>query len=217
MGTQTTRERILRLLKERGQATVYELSRELGVTTATIRHHLTLLKEKGLVAPPVPQPRHTRGRPQYTYTLAESTDHLFPRQYAHLAHQLIQEMRQYLSPEALTQAMERIGQRIADQAALPESGEFELKLVAAVQFLNELGYMVRWERTENDDFLIYIANCPYEQVSRQDREVCSIDEALLTRLLGVPPRRVAWASTPDTPQCAYRIHPPDAADNEPSW
>ncbi|HDD23906.1 MAG TPA: ArsR family transcriptional regulator [Chloroflexi bacterium] len=213
MGAQTTRQRILHLLKERGQATVYELSQELGVTAATIRHHLTALRKEGLVAAPAPQPRHTRGRPQHIYTLAESATHLFPRQYARLAHQLVQEMRQHLSPEVLTQAMERIGRRIADQAALPDSGEFELKLVAAVQFLNELGYMARWEQTKDGDFLIYIANCPYEQVSRRNQEVCSIDEALLSRLFGAPPQRIAWEGTPNNSQCVYCIHPPNTSNS----
>ena len=49
---QSTRERILNILKERGQATVDDLSQELGLTAVTVRHHLDILRGEGLIASP---------------------------------------------------------------------------------------------------------------------------------------------------------------------
>jgi len=44
-------------------------------------------------------------------------------------------------------------------------------------FLDGLGYMAHWERQPGDDgdYLVHIANCPYEQASHQDHEICGLD------------------------------------------
>ncbi|RLC67959.1 MAG: ArsR family transcriptional regulator, partial [Chloroflexi bacterium] len=102
---QATRERILNILKERGQATVDDLSQELGLTTVTVRHHLDILQEEGLVAPPVARSRQSPGRPQYVYTLTREAGAFFPKRYAHLANQLLSEMRARFSPPEVEQMM----------------------------------------------------------------------------------------------------------------
>jgi len=53
----------------------------------------------------------------------------------------------------------------------------------------------------------HIANCPYEQVARQDPKICKIDVTLLTCLLGTSPQRISWAAQGDH-QCIYAIQPP---------
>jgi predicted ArsR family transcriptional regulator len=205
---QPTRERILNILKERGQATVDDLSQELGLTAVTVRHHLDILRGEGLVAPPLIQRRKTPGRPQYVYTLSDKADSFFPKRYGHLANLLLDEVRLYLSPAEVDQVMKSIGERIASQADLPVKDGLESRLVAATEFLNELGYMARWERQEDGDYALHVANCPYEEVSRQDQQVCTIDMTLLTCLLGVAPQRISWSAQGDQ-DCSYLIHPTD--------
>ena len=205
---QVTRERILRIIKERQRATVDELSRELGLTPVTVRHHLEILRGEGLVAPPLLRRRESPGRPKYVYTLTEKASTLFPKRYDHLASLILDEVRSLLSsPEEVEQMMERIGERIASHAVPSGGDDFEAHLIAAVEFLNERGYLARWERRD-DGYLLHIANCPYERVAGQDREVCTIDLAMLTRLLGVSPQRISWAAEGGS-QCAYAIRPPD--------
>lgn len=206
---QVTRERILRIIKERQQATVDELSQELGLTPVTVRHHLEILRDEGLVAPPLLRRRNSPGRPKYAYTLTEKANILFPKRYDHLASLILGEVRSLLlSPEEVEQMMERIGERIAGQAVPSDEDDFEARLVAVVEFLNERGYLARWEPRDDGGYLLHLANCPYERVAGQDREICIIDLAMLTRLLGVSPRRVSWAAEGDS-QCAYAICPPD--------
>lgn len=203
---QFTRERILSILKEHGQATVDDLSQELGLTTVTVRHHLDILRGEGLITAPLIRRRKTPGRPQYVYALAEKASSFFPKRYEHLARLIINEMHSYLSPGKVDQLMQRIGECIASQATLPDSDNFETRLVAAVEFLNELGYMAHWEPSSNGDYLLHIANCPYERVSRHNREVCTMDMALLNRLLGVSLERTSWTAQGDL-QCIYVVHP----------
>ena len=90
---QSTRERILNILKERGQATVDELSQELSLTAVTVRHHLDILRGEGLIAPPLTRRRKTPGRPQYAYTLAEKASDFFPKRYDRLAQLILDEVR----------------------------------------------------------------------------------------------------------------------------
>jgi len=205
---QATRERILNILKEHGEATVDDLSQELGLTAVTVRHHLDILRGEGLIAPPVIRRRKTPGRPQYVYILADKADSFFPKRYRHLSNLILDEIRTYLSPTEVEQIMQDIGKRIASQADMPAKNGFENRLVAAIKFLNELGYMARWERHDNGDYLLRVANCPYEEVSHQDQQICIIDMTLLTHLMGVSPERISWSAQGDQ-DCSYLLHPTD--------
>ena len=62
---QKTRESIVQILKKRGQATVDELSRELGLTSVTVRHHIEILRQEGVVDSPEPLRRSGPGRPRH--------------------------------------------------------------------------------------------------------------------------------------------------------
>ena len=207
LSMQPTRECILNILKERGQVTVDELSQELGLTAVTVRHHLDILRGEGFISAPHARRRKAPGRPQYVYALAEKANVLFPKRYAHLAHQILSEVRAHLSPAEVDQMMKRIGEQLASQADLPAEGDFGARLAAVVEFLDNLGHMAQWETCADGGYLLHIANCPYEQVARQNHEVCMIDLTLLTCLLGVFPERIAWIAQGDR-QCTYVIHPP---------
>ena len=82
---QSTRQRILKILKEERQATVEQLSDALELTPVTIRHHLEVLKGEGLVEAPQVLRRPGPGRPQYTYGLTEAAVDYFPKNYHGLA------------------------------------------------------------------------------------------------------------------------------------
>jgi predicted ArsR family transcriptional regulator len=205
---QSTREHILNILKERSQVTVDDLSQELGLTAVTIRHHLDILRGEGLIASPLVRRRKTPGRPQYVYTLADEAGSFFPKRYAQLAGLILDEVRSRLSPAEMEQMMKNIGERIADQASLPEKDGFETRLAAVTEFLNNLGYMARWEQQKNGDYTLHVANCPFEEVSHRDQQVCTVDMTLLTRLLGVSPQRISWSAQGDQ-SCSYLLHPTD--------
>ena len=204
---QDTRERILDILKGREQATVDELSRELGLTAVTVRHHLDILRGEGYVAAPIIHRRKTPGRPQYVYTLTAKASDFFPKRYDHLAGLILDEVHACLSPAEVDQMMKRIGERIASQANFPEGGNFEARLVAVVEFLDGLGYMAGWEHRDGGDYLLHVANCPYEQVAHQYDEICKMDLKMLSHLLGVTPQRVTWATQGDH-RCTYSVRPP---------
>lgn len=203
---QATRERILTILKERGHATVKELSGLLDLTTVTVRHHLDTLRRENLVAAPTVRHRKVPGRPQHVYTLTEEASDYFPKKYERLIHLLLIEIRKYVSQSDVEEMMFSIGRRIARAATIPPSADFEERLTIAVDFMDKRGYMAHWEKSHDDAYVIHVANCPYESVAQHHSEVCKIDRMLLTELLGPTLADISRISEPPD-HCTYTLRP----------
>ena len=203
---QATRERILKILKERGHATVKELSETLDLTTVTIRHHLDTLRREDLVAAPRVRHRKAPGRPQHVYTLTQEASDFFPKRYERLIDFMFDEVHARLSSDEVEAMMEDIGRRIADEVRIPQAADLEERVVVAANFLDDRGYMAHWERAEDGNYLIHVANCPYEGVSDRHHEVCKIDQALLRELLGKPCEEIRRTSGPPR-RCTYVVTP----------
>lgn len=201
---QVTRERILNILKVRGQATVNELSDTLDLTTVTIRHHLDTLRREGLVAAPSVRHRKAPGRPQHVYKLTEEAVSFFPKHYEYLMNLLLDEINAYLAQEDVRAVMGRIGARLAEQVEVPADASFQERLSIVVDFLNEHGYMASWEQGQDGDFFINVANCPYEEVANQHGEVCLVDQTMMTHLFEAPLRRQGKSAKGEM-HCRYLI------------
>lgn len=200
---QTTRQRILKILKEKKQATVEQLSEELDLTPVTIRHHLEILRGEGLIDAPTVLRRSGPGRPQYAYGLTEAAGDYFPKNYHHLADLMFDEIRQRLSHEELHQVMDSIADRMAAQApSIKRRQSPQEVLDSVVGYLNDQGYVARWEKTAEGEFLLHTCNCPYERVAHAHSEICQMDANFVAQLVGVSPERTShMASGDDT--CSY--------------
>ena len=84
------RERILEILRSREGVGVGEFARELGLSGATVRRHLDVLRRDGHVS--VSQVRGGAGRPRYAFSLTEAGAEQFPHHYVRLTHRLIEEI-----------------------------------------------------------------------------------------------------------------------------
>ena len=205
---QATRERILNILKERGEATVQELSRTLDLTTVTIRHHLDTLRTEELVGAPTVRHRKAPGRPQHVYRLTREASDFFPKRYESLIELILQEIRTQISQDEVKEMMTRIGKRIADEVVVPPSASFEERVTIVVSFMDKRGYMAHWEKNEAGEYLVHVANCPYEGVARRHSEVCQIDRTLLTQILGAALGDISQITDPSH-HCTYVMRPAD--------
>src|ERR1700675_1085752 len=86
---ESTRQTILNILRRR-QATVDQLTKELGLAPATIRRHLDILARDG--PGDVTQVRRKTGRPHYLFSLSEKGEELFPKHYVRITNRLIEEI-----------------------------------------------------------------------------------------------------------------------------
>lgn len=203
---QSTRQKILEILKERKQATVDQLSEALDLTSVTIRHHLDVLRREGLVEAPKVLRRSGPGRPQYAYELTEAASDYFPKNYHGLTDLVLDEIRQRSTPVEMEQIMSGVAQRLATQAPLPKNPQNPREIVrAAVSFMNDKGYAAWWEETPEGDFLLHTCNCPYERVAQIHGEVCRMDANLVGQLVGIEPHRMSQMAKGDE-NCTFLLH-----------
>lgn len=204
---QETRRLILEILRERGQATVDDMVRELQarrgqITAVTVRHHLTILQKDGLISSPEMRRRATPGRPQHTYMLTEQATTQFPNNYQRLAAGLLEVIQQHLPAEGVNVILEGVADHMAHDAALPPLPLHE-RLQLVVDYLTRHGYDAQYEQ-QPDGYVLHTSNCPYHKVVRGTPALCDMDMRLVAGLLGVVPRRLAHMAAGDS-RCSYFI------------
>lgn len=205
---QQTRRHILEILKEHKESTIDEivtaLTERIGkITAVTVRHHLEILRGDGLVAAPSIRRRSKPGRPQYVYSLTERAADHFPNNYQGLALGLLEHMKDELPPRQVNTILESIAEDMIAQAMIPD-GPIMVRVEHAIAFLKNTGYTASY-RHNGEGLLLTITNCPYEQVSCKNRELCTMDQRLISGLIGVPTRRVSCQLDDDVEVCTYLV------------
>lgn len=196
---QATRQCILGILRDKGEATVDEIVAELNVraeaiTAVTVRYHLDILKDERLVSTARVRRRGSPGRPQYVYVLTEQAHAYFPKNYQALTTHILEELKRNLPPEQLYVILESVARRMAQEVGqIPDelNTSPQERIMRAVDYLSEQGYQASWEQIKTDGgegtYLLRISNCPYRQVAGSHIELCAMDTKLITNILGIQP------------------------------
>lgn len=205
---QQTRQVILEVLHERGQATVDELVRALveriqhDITAVTVRHHLEILRGEGLVSPPMIKHRNTPGRPQHVFVLTEKALEHFPSNYQSLAANLLEQIKATLPDSQVEVLLNQLADQMAHSAGV--SGlPIETRLNKAVAYLNEQGYDAEWSSSA-EGYVLHTRNCPYRKIVGNHNELCGMDNRLISELVGVKTQCVGRLSE-GNPSCEYII------------
>ncbi|MBW7883569.1 MAG: ArsR family transcriptional regulator [Caldilineaceae bacterium] len=190
------RKHILEILKETGGASVADLAERLEMAPVSVRHHLDILQGDNLICVARVERTGNVGRPQQIYQLTEEAMDLFPNNYALLAAGVVRQLKQLLPPEQVRAVFHAMAHEIAEEAG-PERLHglpLEERLEEITAFLNEHGYLARWEVNEGEaggGYLLHKHNCPYAGVSGEHAELCVMDQMLVDELLGEPCFRTA--------------------------
>ena len=214
------RQNILEILKERSGATVAELAEILDMAPVSVRHHLDILQGDNLICVERLARTGTVGRPQQVYALTSAANAYFPDNFAALASGLLDQLRCVLPPERfdgalIAMAQEFSAQLTADNHAAPLT---EQHLDQIVEFLNDRGYLARWEKEEHGEnvdnkapgdvtYILHKCNCPYAEIAAEHSELCNMDQALIDQLLGQASERIQSLANSE-PCCSYRITQP---------
>ena len=215
---ESTRQTILEILRRRRQATVADLTDELGLAPATIRRHLDILSRDSFLE--VAQVRRQTGRPHYLFSLSEAGEDLFPKHYVRITNRLIEEVMA-LTPEdtagrsgrgladlVFEKMARRLAQRIAPRIHGARLAE---RVGAATEALAEEGIV--FEVEENDDgYLLVGHGCPCPRAVGSDDQVCAHDQRLLSLLLAADVTYVEPGSVGQDGYCAYRVRERRAAN-----
>lgn len=212
---QETRRHLIDILKQHGPLTVDEIVEllhqraEKKVTAATVRHHLEILKENGIIDTPQVKRRNHPGRPKHLFVLTDKADTYFPTNYANLAEGLLRQIKSTLPDNQINVILEGTAQELASQANIPDNLTIEERLDYVTEHLNSQGYEARWRLPEDssaEGFILETSNCPYEKVVQQHEDVCVVDVVLISSLLGVVPRRISHKTLNNNSEiCAYFI------------
>ncbi len=205
---QETRQLILEILRERGQATVDDIVSDLqtrrgSITAVTVRHHLLRLQEEDLITSPELKRRTSPGRPQHVYSLTEKATEYFPNNYQRLAANLIEQLGKQLPAPGVNVIFEGIAVQMACDAHIP-SLPLRQRLELVVDYLSRQGYDASWEDADGA-YILRTVNCPYHHINTSGNfALCDMDMRLVASLLGVVPRRIGHMAVGDS-SCAYAI------------
>lgn len=203
----TSRQRLIRYLQEHREATPGEICRALHVTPANARHHLRALVDEGLVEVVGQRPGQGRGRPSQIYSLVEQAQ---ANSFDRLADALLDELLEGMPEAERPQALERVARRLLGSersgGGQEKAEHLTRRLVLAVQRLIELNYQARWEARAMAPHLI-LGHCPYAAILGRHPELCQMDVALLSSLVGEPARLEARLAqdTRGTRYCLFVI------------
>lgn len=194
----SSRGQVVTLLR-RGERTVDDLARALGLTDNAVRAHLAALERDGLVAQA--GVRRGGGKPAYTYALSPEAERLFPKAYGALLHELLDVLSERLPSEALADALREVGHRVAVGRAAP-TGDLREGVGQAVALLGELGGLAEVEERDGG-FVIRGCSCPLAAAVEGHPEACLLAETLLSDVVGVPVRQVCDQGPP--PSCRFEV------------
>jgi predicted ArsR family transcriptional regulator len=203
------RKHILAILKETGGATVADLAEKLEMAPVSVRHHLDILQGDNLIHVARVERNGSVGRPQQIYVLTAEAGELFPNNFAALAAGVVRQMKQMLPPEQVRVVFAALAHEMVADADLTDFAELgvEERLDRVASFLNERGYLARWEvnpDAEQGGYLLHKHNCPYAGVSGDNEELCLMDQLLVNELVGQSCCRVNSVAR-NGRSCTYQI------------
>ena len=177
-----SRDRILELLlRSEEPLGVQALAAELRISRNAAHQHVMALEREGLIERAAAI--RTKGRPSQGYRLSAAGKATFPRQYALLSKQLLQELSRRLGPDELRSAMERIGETLAGNLAGSLNGSPDERIPLIAGLMRELGYESK--AVEGGEGLeIEAHNCVFHDLAMADQTICEVDLSLLRSLSG---------------------------------
>ena len=182
MEVNRSRDRILALLLRSEQPlSVQALATSLGISRNATHQQVVALEREGLIERDAAI--RTKGRPSQGYRLSEAGNARFPRQYALLARQLLEELSRYLGPAELRLAMERIGNSLADSLRSGVQTDRSARLPQIAGLMRELGYESATVDGP-DGTEIEAHNCVFHDLAFADQAICEVDLSLLRSLSG---------------------------------
>ncbi|GIP33784.1 metalloregulator ArsR/SmtB family transcription factor [Paenibacillus sp. J2TS4] len=199
----STRRMLLTMMKTNGPLSVSEMAKQLGITEMAVRRHLNTLERDGLVETRLS--RQAMGRPTHLYSLTESADDLFPKNYHQLTLDLLHELGVEDGEEKIGRLFQLRKEKLLDKYRVQMEGKSLTERVALLADIqNANGYMVEWESGEEGGFVFKEFNCPISQVARQYNEACQCELALFKELLGASVERTE-CMTKGGRKCTYLI------------
>ncbi|MGD9892020.1 MAG: helix-turn-helix transcriptional regulator [Dehalococcoidia bacterium] len=214
MQIQSSKVRILAVLKRCGPRGVDDLATELHLAPMTVRQHLTALERDEMVS--VTEQRNGAGRPRHLFSLTDRGDSAFPRRYDRFAAMLLAEVQDLdAAIPVQSECTDRMGQildRIARREALPHVERLSLLSVpararAAAAVLHDIGGFAEAVETPSG-IEIRDYNCVYRGLRPHETGSCAWHSRLVPLLMQGPVHDLPAGN--DAGPCCRMLVPGDA-------
>lgn len=200
-------DKILMLLKMRGEVTSQLIAEELGITKEGVRKRLLNFASEGLVKAEVKS--EGVGRPSTYYSLTEKGFSKFPDTHAEVSVQLIKSVKKLLGENALDLLInDRENELYTKYAQVMDiATTFEEKLDILVQKRTKEGYMAEWKK-ENDSYFLIENHCPICAAATECQGFCRSELNNFKQLIGsdFEIKRVEYIIEGGK-RCMYKIDP----------
>ncbi len=180
--TETSDKAVLDFLRREGAVTISALVAEMGVTATAVRQRLQRLAADGLIE------RHTerkgRGRPNHRYSLTEKGERTAGTNFGDMASVLWDEIKSVEDPAIRRGLLKRIASRLAERYRSQVGGNTlgeRMAMLAGVMSERDVPFKV--EHADALPVLSALA-CPYPELARRDRGVCTMEKMMLSEILG---------------------------------
>ncbi len=186
------RREILELLLTYGQMDLKEISEKTNLKEITVRHHLSILEQSGLIES-FEVSRGAPGRPRRYYRVVNKFWNLSipKRQYELLSRFLLENIIEKEGREAAKALMRRIGEKMGReliQRVKLESGvdkwSFEEVVRYVIPLLEEMGSIPRVREVNDNKITVEMYNCIFYEVARAFPGVVCEGHKALFRVIG---------------------------------
>lgn len=178
-----TIERLLYLLKSRGDQTAVNLAESVGTTPVAVRQHMEKLLEQGLVAGE--DRRESVGRPKKYWKLTEKGHSRFPDRHSDLTTELLGSIEDIYGKEGIDKLIAAREERAYAQYQDRIAAESNLqdKVNALAELREREGYMTEVEPCEGGYFL-HENHCPICVAATKCQGFCRSELNLFQQVLG---------------------------------
>jgi len=201
-------DRILRLIKFRGEQATAAIARELDVTVPGARKHLAALVEKGLLR--FEDRPGKVGRPERYWKLTSSAQSLFPDSHSLLTVEMVESVRTLFGEDGLDRLIDARERTMLARygSALAAAPDHAGRIRALADVRTEEGYMAEARPLPDGAWLLAENHCPICAAATACKGFCRSELALFSRLLGdaVTVERTDYILA-GARRCAYRIAP----------
>lgn len=199
----TTRKRILLLLKKNGSMSVDGLSKEVSITPMGVRQHLLILERNGIVE--YVTRKHGVGRPGFLYRLTDKANDFFPNGYQEFSMDILIDIENSDGKDKIDGIFKRRKERAVAEIIKLLSGVDNLtdRLHAFADVLQNSGCIVELDENSNC-FWLKQFNCPILKIALKFKEACYYDLQLFKEIIREDVVRQQCLSDGDH-ACVYAI------------
>ena len=196
------KESILLFLKQRGEASLAEISEHLAITKQGTIRHLDSLRAEGLVAS-TSAPRGGPGRPERCYRLTPAAVERFPRAHRELAAELVS----FMAKDQVLRFFKARAERLEAEYSVRLAGlSPEERVRELARLATEHGHMAEVVQMPDGRVAIRQSNCPIQDVAAASGHPCRQEQEMYIRLLGTDVVRETWMGEAAT-ACTYVVKP----------